>query len=97
MIANPKPALHNLIEQLSDDDAATALAYIEQLIALPSLIPLAPDGGPLMPHEPPVLHRAPAIVDIDELRADVFPPQESTDEFDATIRVWRQYGQPEHE
>ena len=41
-------------------------------------------------HDLPTLHVAPPIATIDELRGDVFPPEEAVEEFDAAIRRWRE-------
>ena len=80
MAANPKQELHALVDQLSDEEAAVLLADARRL------------ADRRHGHELPTLHTAPPIASIDELRADVFPPEESVEEFDATIRRWREEG-----
>ncbi len=81
MAANPKQALHQLVDQLSDEDAAVLLADAQRFA-----------GRQRHGHELPTLHTAPPIASIDELRGDVFPPEESVEEFDATIQRWREEG-----
>ena len=80
MAADPKRELHELVEQLSPEDAAALLADARRLTA-------GRRGRVL-----PTLHTAPPIATIDELRGDVFPPGEDVEEFDATIRRWRTEG-----
>lgn len=80
MAADPKHELRELIERLSQEDAAALLAAARRLDA-------ARRGWAL-----PTLHTAPPIADIDELRGPVFPPEEDVEEFDATIRRWREEG-----
>ena len=81
MAANPKHELHALVDQLSDEEAARLLADAQRLT-----------GRQRRSHELPTLHLAPPIASIDELRAEVFPPEESVEEFDATISRWREEG-----
>ena len=83
MATNPKQELQELVDQLSDDDVATALNFLRHLAPL-----CRRDQGV------PVLHRGRPISSIDELAGDVFPPEESAEEYDATIRRWRQEGTP---
>jgi hypothetical protein len=80
MAADPKQELHELIERLSREDAAALLATARRIAALRRSTTL------------PTLHTAPPIADIDELRGPVFPPDEDVEEFDATIRRWREEG-----
>ena len=80
MAADPKRELHELVEQLSPEDAARLLADARRLAA-------GRRGREL-----PTLHAAPPIATIDDLRGDVFPPGEDVEEFDATIRRWRAAG-----
>ena len=79
MAADPKQELHELVEQLSLEDAAALLADARRLA-----------NRRRRGHDLPTLHRAPPIASIDELRSDVFPPEESVEDFDATIRHWRE-------
>ena len=81
MAANPKHELHALVDQLSDEAATKLLADARRLA-----------GRQRRSHELPTLHSAPPIASIDELRGAVFPPEESVEEFDATIRRWREEG-----
>ena len=85
MVANPKHELHQLVDQLSDEEAATLLTTAQRLTVRRRA------------HELPTLHTAPPIADIDELRGDAFPPEEDADEFDATIRRWREEGSARRE
>ena len=80
MAADPKRELHELVEQLSPEDAATLLADARRLAT-------GRRGRDL-----PTLHTAPPSATIDDLRGDVFPPGEDVEEFDATIRRWRAAG-----
>ena len=81
MAADPKQELHELVEQLSDEEAAALLADARRLA-----------GRRRRGHDLPTLHTAPPIASIDELRGAVFPPGEGVEEFDATIRRWREEG-----
>ena len=80
MAADPKQELHAIIDLLTPEDAATLLASARSLAAR------------RRGHNLPVMHTAPTISSIDILRGDVFPPEEDADEFDATIRRWRDEG-----
>ena len=80
MPADPKQELRELVERLSPEDAAALLVDARRLAA-------GRRG-----HVLPTLHTAPPIGTIDELRGDVFPPEEDVEEFDATIRRWRTEG-----
>ena len=80
MVADPKQELHALVDQLSSEDAATLLADARRLA-------MRRRG-----HELPTLHTASPVASIDELRGDVFPHEEGVEEFDATIRRWREEG-----
>ena len=91
MVANPKQELHALIEHLSDDAAAETLAFARQLRdETRSAAVRAPTATPRRPQSLPTLHHAPAISSIDDLRTDLFPPEEDVEEFDAAIRRWRE-------
>jgi hypothetical protein len=81
MAADPKQELHELVDQLSQEDAVALLADARRLAARRRCS-----------HDLPTLHTAPPIASIDELRGDVFPPEDSVEEFDATIRRWREEG-----
>lgn len=63
MAADPRHELRELIERLSQEDAAALLAAAQRLDA-------ARRGRAL-----PTLYTAPPIADIDELRGPVFPPE----------------------
>lgn len=90
MVANPKQALHTLIDQLSDHDAAETLAYARQLRGSTHPSAARPQTDVLArPHTLPTLHHAPAIDTIDDLRTAIFASEESVEEFDATMRRWR--------
>jgi hypothetical protein len=80
MAADLRRELHELVEQLSPEDAAALLADARRLST-------GRRGRDL-----PTLHTAPPIVTIDELRGDIFPPGEDVEEFDASIRRWRTEG-----
>jgi hypothetical protein len=82
MVAGPKRELHSLIDRLSDEQAAEAIRTLRHLTP--------PPGD----HNVPVLRRGRPIDSIDELAGDVFPPEETTEEFDSTIRRWRREGTP---
>ncbi len=43
-------------------------------------------------YEIPTMHIAPPITSIDDLRSDLFPPEESADDFDNSIGEWREEG-----
>lgn len=81
MAADPKQELHALIDQLTPEDAIALLASARSITARRRRA-----------HNLPVLHTAPPITNIDVLRGDVFPPEEDADEFDTTIRRWREEG-----
>ncbi len=80
MVADPKRELHELIDLLTPEDAAALLFDARSLVARRR-------GHPL-----PILHAVPPIASIDELRGDVFPPEEDADEFDTAVRHWREEG-----
>ena len=80
MAADPKQELREMVEQLSPEDAAALLADARRLATV------------RRGHDLPTLHTAPPVATIDELRGDVFPPEEDVEEFDATIRHWRTEG-----
>lgn len=91
MVANPKQALHTLIDQLSDNDAAETLAYARQFLGNTHPPAARPQADvPERPHMLPTLRYAPPISTIDELRAAIFAAEESAEEFDATLRRWRE-------
>jgi len=99
MAANPKQALHELVDRLDDADAARALGLLQDLAtgrARSGRSILAKLNRPAAlrrgGHRLPVLWRGRPIADIDELRDDIFPPDESVEEFDAAIRRWRSEG-----
>ena len=81
MATDPKRELHELVDQLSLEDAAALLADARRLA-----------GRLRRGHDLPTLHTAPPIASIDELRGEVFPPEERVEEFDAAIRRWREEG-----
>jgi hypothetical protein len=85
MAANPKRELHELVDRLGDEEAAALLVEARRL------------AGGRRGHELPTLHTAPPIGSIDDLRGQVFPPEEDVEEFDATIRRWREEGSALHE
>lgn len=103
MAANPKQELRELVDRLSDEEVAEALAFVHRLVerkapevrrVVDGLI-LTGQRDPSRPrHEPPALRRGRPIASVDELRGDVFPPEESVEEFEETIRRWRE--EPEH-
>jgi hypothetical protein len=90
MATDPKHELHALIDQLSDDDAAETLAFARQLLDVHRAQARPPAGVSVRPRAVPTLHRAPAIARIDDLRAALFGPEESSTELDDTIRRWRE-------
>ncbi len=81
MAADPRQELHELVDQLSQEEAAALLADARRLT-----------GRRRRGHDLPTLHSAPPIASIDELRGEVFPPEERVEEFDAAIRRWREEG-----
>ncbi len=81
MATDPKRELHELVDQLSLEDAVALLADARCLA-----------GRRRRGHDLPTLHTAPPIASIDELRGEVFPPEERVEEFDAAIRRWREEG-----
>ena len=81
MAADPVRELHELIDQLSDEEASALLVNVRQITAR-----RRPN------HEIPIMHIAPPITSIDDLRSNLFPPDESADDFDNTIRQWREEG-----
>lgn len=81
MAADPKQELHKLVDRLSDEDATALLVDAWRITSRRR-----------RGHEPPTLHTAAPITSIDALRSDVFPPEETVEEFDATIRRWREEG-----
>lgn len=83
MAADPKQELHMLIDQLDGTQTQDALVYVRQRLQRQ-----ARQGG--QAHTLPMLHRAPAITSIDELHVPLFSPDESSDDFDATLRRWRE-------
>ncbi len=85
MAADPKQELHALIDQLDQTDARETLIYLQG--RLPEHRPF--ESG-AQTHDVPTRHRAPAIVTIDNLRVPLFAPEESADEFEATMRRWRE-------
>jgi hypothetical protein len=105
MAANPRQELRNLVDRLSDDAAAELLAVARQVAARRGALTTLDDGfarrlpgglvhtgrsdPTIQNHEPPVLRRGRPIASLDELRGDVFPPEESQAEFEATLRRWR--------
>ena len=81
MAADPLRELHELIDQLSNEEARALLINVRQIAARrPSV------------HELPTMHVAPPITNIDDLASDIFPPDESVDDFDNAIRRWREEG-----
>lgn len=85
MAASPRQELHELVDRLSDEDAAALLVDARRLA-----------GRRGRGHELPTLHTAPPIASIDELRGEIFPSEERVEEFDATIRRWREEGSVRH-
>lgn len=81
MAADPVRELHELIDQLSNEEARALLVNVRQ-----SATRQRPD------HKIPTMHIAPPITNIDDLAGDIFPPDESVDDFDNTIRQWREEG-----
>lgn len=81
MAADPVRELHELIDQLSNEEASALLVNVRQLAA---------KHRPT--HEIPTMHVAPPITNIDDLVSDIFPPDESVDDFDNAIRQWREEG-----
>lgn len=91
MVANPKQALHTLIDQLSDHDAAETLAYARQLLGRThSSVSRPRTDVPGRPHALPTLHHGSPIDTIDDLRTPIFAPDDGVEEFDATLRRWRE-------
>ena len=83
MVADSKHELHELVDRLNDEDTAEALIMLRRF-ALPR------SGS----HQIPVLRRGRLLRQLDELAGDIFPPGETAEEFDATIRRWRWEGTP---
>lgn len=81
MAADPVRELHELIDQLSNEEANALLANVRQIAAKHRPTP-----------EIPTMHVAPPIRNIDDLVSDVFPSDESVDDFDNAIRQWRKEG-----
>lgn len=79
MAADPVSALHELIDQLSTEEAAALLVNVRQITARRRAS-----------RELPTMHVAPPIANIDDLGGDIFPPNESADDFDHAIRQWRE-------
>lgn len=85
MAADPKAELHALVDRLSVAQARDTLAYAQERQRRRE-----PSEQPEPAHNVPTLHRAPAIATIDDLVVPLFSPEESADEFEATIRRWRE-------
>ncbi len=81
MAADPISKLHALIDQLSNEEASALLINVRQIAAR-----RRPN------HEIPTMHIAPPITSIDDLRSNLFPPEESADDFDNSIGEWREEG-----
>ena len=81
MAADPIRELHELIDQLSNEEAKALLVNVRQLTA-----------SRRSTHEIPTMHVAPPITNIDNVASDVFPPDESVEDFDNAIRQWREEG-----
>ena len=67
-----------------DGAAAEAAAHMAADVALPTAAEVRQRFGPAA-----VVVGTPPIVGIDELRGDFWPQDEKPEEFDATIRRWR--------
>jgi len=85
MAADPKQELHMLIDQLGQTDAQETLADVHR-----RLRPRRPGRPDAQAHDLPTCNRAPAIATIDDLHVPLFAPEESAEEFDATLRRWRE-------
>jgi hypothetical protein len=100
-----KERLHQLVDVLPEGELTTAARILEALSGLAPGEPLdlaerengADEAAPL-PTPEEVRRRygratavvvAPPITSIDELAGDFWPEDEDPDEFDATIRRWR--------
>jgi hypothetical protein len=81
MAADPVRELHELIDQLSNEEASALLVNARRIAARRRLT-----------HEIPTMHIAPPITNIDDFVSDIFPPDESVDDFDNAIRQWREEG-----
>jgi hypothetical protein len=79
MAANPKQELHDLVEQLTDEDAADALDYVRRLVGAPA-------------RERAEEHTAGRALTADDLYADILPDDETADMMIETIRQWRREG-----
>lgn len=90
MVADPKHELHHVIDQLTDNDAAEMLAFARRLLGAHGTQVHHHAGIPPRPRAVPMLHQAPAIAGIDDLRAALFDPEESIAAFDDAVRRWRE-------
>lgn len=95
--------LHELIEELTDQQTEEAARLLERLKWQAQTVPIDREGAEVsrLPTAAELLSRygpptavvpAPPIKTIDELVGDFWPTEESTEEFDATIRRWRTEG-----
>ena len=92
MSALPRDDLHRLIDALPDQHLSTARRVLGELAREPDDSP----GAAMTIEElrasigrPTAVVLAPPIQNIDQLVGDFWPDCEGPDEFDATIRRWR--------
>jgi len=90
MVADPKRELHALIDHLDADDTANTLAYARSLISIHSASASSQPVDAGQQHSLPTLRTVPPIRTIDDLWANVFGADEDGEEFDRTIRRWRE-------
>ena len=102
MAVNPKQALRDIVDRLTDAAATEMLALVRRLVGPEASAPRVVAGliltgqrDPARPRrEPPILRCGRPIASADELRGDVFSPEESGEEFEATLRRWREEPEP---